>query len=1296
MPSKENPPQLKSTEERLKEILQGRIVLDYPLDLLLDRCCRLNVYESGVVARMREFETKRGRGEVESSHTATAELREAESALAAALAEDNRDSPCYRSNSPLREHDHSEIGSLRFPSQSTDSDVGVTRNDSEATRNRTAPLNSAASDAKNTESSPKKPTSGSGNFLILGRPGSGKSTLSLQFAIAATSLPNKYSSLFVSLEESPTQILEKCSDFGWTESLGEERGNEPRVRELCFCEVLDDAASPAMLATAVRRAITRPRRGCPLCPEFTPAKGAAPRALCVAHHPEVPSHPSLFIAALPPKAPKEEAQVSTFWERFKQLDRLLTGFGHLREENAETRIPELRLVCVDGLSAFGDAPLSREELRKLLDLFQRHGVIGVLTAEQDAPGEVAEMEYLADVVVRLYGEEDAGYFVRHLEITKSRHQQQVNGRHPYRIRRPTVQQRGKAELFQAFLVSPSIHYISHSTKLDQGARPISPSGFDIGVPGLAGILPDSLTRPTVVTIRGKSGTYKSSIAQNFLMRGLCEGQNGLLLTLGERPGFTGPNVNWILHEPAPGHLDPHIDTKAFSRFDEKGQWLDDNKLCRRVWRYDGAIASRIPGPGHIPDPAHTPAFLVEIAFKQGALHPEEFLEYVRDVWRLSPFGGFRRVVLDDVSLVGTSYPLLRHSRTAGDLCLSTFVHLVRAKDANLIMAGTPGNFAEADEMVNRACTLSDSVLSCDFCDIFGQRFVLLTGEGLMSERDGASRSPSARAHEPAIPGVIHVDSSSNRRSFCVDREKLRGLVGYDKGNIHRPGLVLNVFSEGAILQGYNDEIATMLDRACASDISSQRETRSLLEHEPPLVTVHKYGSDRSEAIHDSLRIQGGKPVDKTVIVAFDEFFGASSDDGEKSKSALLEKALAVVNVADEGHGKKDKAPLHSYLSMQGSAADRLVPYYANVLVLAYNTDVVTELSSSPTWQEILDCATGLKTRTPRHPPSSGTGRRWEKLIESAFTRPLIEDASRPPALWPFEVGAWSTETLACILLDALVAGLGKPECRMNLTETDLFDPQKVHTADSERGQAVRKLLLTTHDDAGRDGLGKALTPLAKLFKLCWRYWELGIAPAHRKQIESVLEKKLVPNAAFYVCWYSQLRELIEEHPQLAKKLKVLALPGGGFKGDWFLGVVNGSVSVSLGEDVLRTLCHRDEDHKRFLRGVGLPVGQRYCEQRDRKYVGDSFLAWPRACEDLKLVSLIKIHQRALSRSHIPGYERFHGMLGNLGRQLAFSGEKEIAADVKDCINRLRSVVEFSTDKLVLPLARAAEVHRTAD
>jgi hypothetical protein len=135
----------------------------------------------------------------------------------------------------------------------------------------------------------------------------------------------------------------------------------------------------------------------------------------------------------------------------------------------------------------------------------------------------------------------------------------------------------------------------------------------------------------------------------------------------------------------------------------------------------------------------------------------------------------------------------------------------------------------------------------------------------------------------------------------------------------------------------------------------------------------------------------------------------------------------------------------------------------------------------------------------------------------------------------------------------------------------------------------------------------------------------------RKQYGSFAEEKdeINQNAAVFLCWYSQLRELITVHPHLASRIKVCALPGGGFSGDWYLGISKGSVSVELGKEIIEMLSSPQEQYKRLLAGVGLPVLKSF--QRKNTY-----LAWPHA-DGVWLNEIYNIHENANTRIRINKY-----------------------------------------------------------
>lgn len=117
------------------------------------------------------------------------------------------------------------------------------------------------------------------------------------------------------------------------------------------------------------------------------------------------------------------------------------------------------------------------------------------------------------------------------------------------------------------------------------------------------------------------------------------------------------------------------------------------------------------------------------------------------------------------------------------------------------------------------------------------------------------------------------------------------------------------------------------------------------------------------------------------------------------------------------------------------------------------------------------------------------------------------------------------------------------------------------------------------------------------------------------------------------------------------------LPGGGFRGDWSLGIVEGSVSEALGREVLEVLCRPREEEKRFVRGVGLPVRASYFHPEDDGPPDPNlapFKAWPSS--SVTLNQILRIHHRAMMRSNITRYRDWRRSLYALCETIAFAGK----------------------------------------
>lgn len=1001
----------------------------------------------------------------------------------------------------------------------------------------------------------------------------------------------------------------------------------------------------------------------------------------------------------------------------------------------------LPIVVIDSLNMFGSSPLSRDQVHQLFALFKRYRRIGVFTVETRT--DTAFDSTMADVVIRLSIAEDDGYATRYIEIEKSRYSNNVRGRHPFKTiryedvytpplpgRHPPRRNRFKKEPGRCgVVVFPSLHHIVLKTDLTQNPAPEERSKQSgatqnqtpeqrlerqtfhelFCIDGFDAVLPESLMRakrvhlqtPKVPFIRGRvvmidgdRRTYKTSLALNFLAAGLMANETTMLIRLSDTP---------LIEEHPEGAARGKGPISGTSLVNKGFRWSDlsldeDSEEWQRIAPMGKLHLRKLRLRKH----KDGPPFLFELNFKGGHVLPEEFVQFVSDVLvrsddREHPDHKIRRVVLDDICQIGVSYPLLRKSLTSGTLFLPAFAHLMRNYGVDLVMVGSRTGVPEGDDVVTRAGTLSDAVISCRFVDVFGKRCVAVSG-GVATDMERGS----------VLPVIRQVQGPDGAICFDLDTEYLKGLVGIETSNVHRPGLILHVFEEdGAIQRSYNREMETMLRTGLARpglsepELSAQRAAR--IQTEALDVSVLPFNSRMSEAIHDSLSLLGEKPFNCTVLCTVDEFAGKSNSTGDLFIEHKLERVqkgspqhkdrLRTEDLPECSKYAGDLNRIRKYFetlptdSGPGSLVDRLErrdfpalrelktlgsehrrlsstfdnlgelchlkyvwPYYRNVMLLAYRRDWLTSFSCG-SWKEILGS--------------------------------IEENALRASVNIRFWFDLTARETLSCLLLDVLLS------------------------ADPQRSAKLKWGLLSSHIKAALENSGRRrrnfteqITALQTLLGLCLedamkRARDMASPPSQslttlpllsmdqdegrsseKKQLAWSLVRDgkmaLPPDAGVYVCWYSQLRELIEREPELVTKLDVRPLPGRGFRGDWYLGILKGSVSADLGSEVIRRLCRQEEEYKRFSRSVGLPVSRKYQEARE-----GAFYAW-QGGRHVSVNRIFKIHERAWSRSDIPEYPRIRSTLSALAWQLIRKVGEETPMPAEIVLEKLLCQVEMLT------------------
>src|SRR6185437_7687497 len=333
------------------------------------------------------------------------------------------------------------------------------------------------------------------------------------------------------------------------------------------------------------------------------------------------------------------------------------------------------------------------------------------------------------------------------------------------------------------------------------------------------------------------------------------------------------------------------------------------------------------------------AQLILADFRTGMLFAEEFIDTVRRIFSITngmdPAAPIKRVVLDDVGAIGASYPLLKHSVTTGDLFLSAFVHVMKNYGVDLLLVGTTGELPEANHMVHQACTLADAVLRTSIGAVFGDKYVLLTGDGM------AATPPNEGESAPVILLPSPLGGPATR--LKPDAQLLDEFVGFDSGRIQRPGIVLHLSQESDLQKKYNCGLLRRLQERYGTPGPRGNERSSGVQVIPFAPgDISQLGSAERTSPQEP-------PRDHTAVRLIDEF--------------------------ETGNGSGE--PLR---------------YMRNVLLLAYRSDVpgTGGLENCSNWQNVLELVANL--------PSSASASRSKDKFKGSYGQPFSYSRKAPETL----------------------------------------------------------------------------------------------------------------------------------------------------------------------------------------------------------------------------------------------------------------------------------------------------------
>lgn len=217
------------------------------------------------------------------------------------------------------------------------------------------------------------------------------------------------------------------------------------------------------------------------------------------------------------------------------------------------RIGAVRIV-VDSITLLRDMVKDLKEFRTmiriLLNSFERERLTAMMTLET---GIGSEGEYLVerssvDAIFSLSANLPEGreHELRTLRVTKARGQNYLSGNHTFQI----VDRKG-------IVLYPRV---AGQIRLENGLHEIDPARREkFGIPALDEMLSGGVYPGTAVMIAGSTGSGKSLLGLQFILEGIREGENGLIVNLEETPDQIIRNAKVLGFDLSPlieqGHLE---------------------------------------------------------------------------------------------------------------------------------------------------------------------------------------------------------------------------------------------------------------------------------------------------------------------------------------------------------------------------------------------------------------------------------------------------------------------------------------------------------------------------------------------------------------------------------------------------------------------------------------------------------------------------------------------------------------------------------------------------------------------
>lgn len=865
-----------------------------------------------------------------------------------------------------------------------------------------------------------------------------------------------------------------------------------------------------------------------------------------------------------------------------------------------------RLIVVDSFNAIlNKKEIERNDIINMRNLFLKQNFTTIflfILEKRKETHELEQLDYYFNMVIDLDYYVDFEYLFRTIQIQKARNQEHALGKHQYKIN--TIE--------GGMTVIPSQHFILSEYKpvefyKEEGLRFYGERIISTGTKGLDEMLwkgkeISGVFDKSATIILGEAGTKKSVLGLNFLRDGICDFK-GNRKENPERVLFLSLREDFSTVIKTATKYGINLEDERFKSKDSEHFCDNVDCLIKKTFEKSGRKAFK--------GEDYKTLFRIEY-FRPGYISPDEFVNKIRK--SLSEYQLCEQCKCN----CDKCYDKEKKTKKQGHLRGIKFKRVVLDDVAQFDLRFPL--FAKSAILLPTLIDIfkSEGITSM-FIDVLDKE-EFIEGKQKLSEivdnililmhlsfygksRTGISvRRLHGGVYESDFQEVLVEEIILNGNEEKINKIEISPnfdrFVNLETKKPKHAPLEINLYQESDQHKEFNDLVKGSL--------------RSVYEGS---VKVKSFDRKDDENYHFSIYSKEDIPLTNTKVIVIDEYWVDSLiETGRliKLTDNRYEKIFKEFVREISGVNEIRFDEFFEYKEVDAQRLEKrkqyVLPYFLNMEILCFQKKLLLKYG-----KKLNNGKTLIKEENYKAIKNNIFDKikwDWDDIVEIAT---FISQESGEFDPFFFYGGKEHSESLNCLFLNLL----GVLD-----NNSDIFSFDELH--DNDIQEASKKILT---------------------FK--------------KNKIKYDDEYTEFPKAVFWISWYSDFIRMIKD-----KKTEIgfASLPNGGISGEWYLGVVEGSVSPLVGVEAVKYISSIELDREKFKHYIGMPSRKKFLDS-------DVFFPWKKSPS---FSGLIGIFRESKSRSQIKNYLSFRGDLEIIFRKI-MTPKVDSQNDIKKYLEELKGL-----------------------